>query len=95
MWCREHRHDSIKEQQRMLSLKLRGHYAYYGITGNAARLQVFWHEVFRIWRYWLCRRSRKARLSWDAFNRLINSEVSTSDTCGRPLHLPTRSESVS
>jgi hypothetical protein len=70
LWCRDHRHDPIQEQQRMLSLKLRGHYAYYGITGNAARLQVFWHEVFRIWRYWLCRRSRKARLSWDAFNRL-------------------------
>src|SRR5512143_3214913 len=32
--CREHRHLSIREQWVALTAKLRGHYAYYGITGN-------------------------------------------------------------
>lgn len=70
-WCREHRHDPVAEQHWMLGLKLRGHYGYYGITGNAACLQSCCHEVERIWRRWLCRRSRKARLPWDAFQRLL------------------------
>src|SRR5262249_40589365 len=34
-WCRLHRHCPISEQQQTLSRKLRGHFAYYGITGNA------------------------------------------------------------
>ena len=33
-WCRNHRHWKLRDQQAALSRKLRGHYAYYGITGN-------------------------------------------------------------
>ena len=32
-WCRNHRHWKLRDQQAVLSRKLRGHYAYYGITG--------------------------------------------------------------
>ena len=38
-WCREHRHLPIKEQWAALTAKLRGHFAYYGITGNIASLE--------------------------------------------------------
>ena len=38
-WCRGHRHSPIAEQHQTLSQKIRGHYAYYGITGNALALQ--------------------------------------------------------
>jgi len=34
LWCRANRHEPVIEQQRSLNLKLRGHYGYYGITGN-------------------------------------------------------------
>ena len=34
-WCRLHRHRPIAEQYGILSQKLRGHFAYYGITGNS------------------------------------------------------------
>ncbi|MGH9893094.1 MAG: group II intron reverse transcriptase/maturase, partial [bacterium] len=37
-WCRRHRHLAVGEQQRKLNQKLQGHYAYYGITGNAPAL---------------------------------------------------------
>jgi hypothetical protein len=40
-WCRLHRHQSIRDQQRTLCQKLRGHYAYYGITGNSSELSAF------------------------------------------------------
>lgn len=70
IWCRDHRHDLVKLQHRTLAQKLRGHYAYYGIIGNAAALSRFAHEVERIWRKWLNRRSQRARMAWDRFQRL-------------------------
>jgi group II intron reverse transcriptase/maturase len=70
-WCRGQRHLPLPEQQRILGMKLRGHYAYYGITGNAVCLRNFLHQVRRIWRYWLSRRSHHSRLSWTAFQRLV------------------------
>lgn len=41
------RHRPVAEQHRVLSRKLRGHYAYYGITGNTDALTRFRHEVER------------------------------------------------
>jgi len=70
-WCRQHRHRPLSEQQVALSRKLRGHDAYYGITGNGRALARFHREVERRWRYWLSRRSRKAPLSWNRFRRLL------------------------
>src|SRR3954449_10545584 len=40
-WCRKHLHLPIKEQHQKLSQKLRGHYGYYGITGNSSSLKDF------------------------------------------------------
>ncbi len=41
-WCRGHLHDPVVEQHRLLCVKLRGHYSYYGITGNYRSLHIFW-----------------------------------------------------
>ena len=70
-WCRTHRHRPIAEQHAMLNRKLRGHYAYYGVTGNAPALLRFRHEVERVWRKWLSRRSRSACRSWSWFRRVL------------------------
>jgi group II intron reverse transcriptase/maturase len=69
-WCRENRHRPIAEQHRTLTQKLRGHYAYYGITGNFFSLQDFLEGTRRIWRRWLSRRRRGGPLSWPEFLRL-------------------------
>jgi RNA-directed DNA polymerase len=66
-WCRRYRHRPIPEQHTTLSQKLRGHYAYYGITGNSRALGNLYYAVTRLWREWLSRRSWKARLSWARF----------------------------
>jgi group II intron reverse transcriptase/maturase len=70
-WCRANRHLSIKEQQQKLNEKLRGHYAYYGVTGNSGALSRFLHEVERRWRKWLRRRNRLRSLKWSVFRRLL------------------------
>jgi RNA-directed DNA polymerase len=70
-WCRQHRHQPLGAQQQTLSQKLRGHFAYYGITGNSRALSMFRTGVVRCWRYWLNRRNRERSLDWDQFNRLL------------------------
>jgi RNA-directed DNA polymerase len=71
MWCSVHRHLPIKEQHAALGRKLRGHDAYYGITGNARALSLLRLLVRRIWQKWLNRRSWKTALTWTRMNRLL------------------------
>jgi group II intron reverse transcriptase/maturase len=70
-WCRDHRHRPVCEQHAILSQKVRGHYAYYGITGNARALKDFLCAVHRAWRKWLARRNRLREMTWERFNRLL------------------------
>jgi hypothetical protein len=71
MWCSSNRHRPIKEQHAALVRKLRGHDAYYGITGNARALVVMRQWVRRIWQKWLNRRSWKAGMTWTRMNQLL------------------------
>src|SRR2546428_1185378 len=69
-WCRQHRHAPISWQHAVLSRKLRGHYSYYGITGNSVAITRFRHEVRSRWRKWLNRRGGRSYMSWPQFHRL-------------------------
>lgn len=69
-WCRRNRHLPVADQHRTLCQKLRGHFSYYGITGNSASLQAFRYEATRIWYKWLRRRNNR-RPSWSWFDRLL------------------------
>ena len=70
-WCRRNRHQSVRGQARALSQKLRGHFGYFGITGNAEAIRRFRWEVVVVWRKWLNRRSQRARMPWDRMRRLL------------------------
>jgi len=70
-WCRTYRHAPVPWQHEQLGRKLRGHDNYYGITGNRKALARFRHAVRRAWRTWLNRRSAKARMTWECFERLV------------------------
>ena len=72
-WCRRNRHKSLPEQRAALSRKLRGHYAYYGITGNSPALARLREQVGRRWRKWLGRRTGAGRMSWERFWRLLKT----------------------
>ena len=70
-WCRENRHWSIPDQHGALVRKLRGHYGYYGITGNSRAITEFEHQTRHAWRKWLNRRSDKAGMTWALFEQLM------------------------
>lgn len=69
-WCRRFRHLPLREQHRYLSAVLRGHYGYYGITGNSNALSRFAFEVHKTWRKWLSRRSQRG-MTWERFTELL------------------------
>jgi hypothetical protein len=70
-WCRAHLHLPLAAQHHILGQKLRGHNAYYGITGNFKALLRFRYEVTRLWRKWLSRRHRRGPFSWHHFNAVL------------------------
>ena len=71
-WCQRHRHQSIQHQHAHLSAMLRGHYGYYGITGNGRRIRWYLHQVERIWKKWLSRRGRHGNFRWDRLRELLS-----------------------
>lgn len=66
-WCREHRHYPRPWVHEQLSLKLRGHYNYYGISGNFEALKKFQQRLAVIWWRWLNRRSQRKSVTWERF----------------------------
>jgi group II intron reverse transcriptase/maturase len=70
-WCREHRHDEVRAQQEALGRKLRGHFEYFGITGNFRAIALFRSKVTAVWRKWLSRRSQRASIAWSRMHRLL------------------------
>jgi group II intron reverse transcriptase/maturase len=66
-WCRRNRHQPLREQHRALASKLRGHFGYYGITGNSSALGSFLFVVRRLWHKWLGRRSQRGNMPWEQF----------------------------
>jgi len=72
-YCTIYRHLSIPEQHEGLLRKLLGHYAYFGVYGNEARLVTFRCEAFRAWQKWLDRRSHNGRMTWPRFNSMLRT----------------------
>lgn len=70
-WCRQHRHQAVGQQQQTLAQKLRGHFGYFGITGNSESINRFRERVIGIWRKWLGRRSQRAAMDWDRMHKLL------------------------
>ena len=69
-WCRENRHEPIKEQYRRLCSKLRGYYQYFGVRSNYKALEVVFKCAEKAWRFWLSRRSHKGGISWRKFEQI-------------------------
>ena len=61
-WCRIHLDDKIAKQHKHLVSMLKGHYGYFGITGNATALSSFLYEVTHVWQKWLHRRTGRGAM---------------------------------
>ena len=70
-WCRRHRHLSMEEQHAALYRRLRGHFNYFGVSGNYPSLMLLVEATKRAWYKWLCRRSQRKRLNWERFTDLL------------------------
>jgi group II intron reverse transcriptase/maturase len=70
-WCKENRHLPVEEQYRMLCLKLRGHYQYYGVRSNYRQLEQVHQQAMKGWRYWLNRRDNQRKMIWDKFKEIL------------------------
>ena len=81
--CQAHRHAPLGEQWRTLSQKLRGHFAYYGITGNYTSIPRFHWFATKIWKRSLERRSQRGYLPWDKFKRLLARYPLPTARCSR------------
>lgn len=66
-WCKTNRHETLGEQYRTLSAKLRGHYQYYGVRGNYKMLEVAYEHARVMWKRWLAKRNSKNRMNWEQF----------------------------
>ena len=70
-WCKENRHDGVKNLIVKLNQKLRGYYAHYGLIGNYESLHQFYTQVERALYRWLNKRSQRRSLTWTGLKRLL------------------------
>lgn len=56
---------------RRVNQKLRGHWNYYGVSGNGKMLNIFRYEVLKILFKWLNRRSQRRSCNWEGFNEMV------------------------
>ncbi len=70
-WCKRHRHLPLGVQHRHLASVIRGHCAYYGLTGNGKQLSRYQSAVVRSWRRWLGRRHRNGHIAWGRFRAIL------------------------
>lgn len=70
-WLRRHVHEPLANQQKQLAASLKGHDAYYGITGNMPALSRLRYVVAKLWRNILGRRSQNGVIPWKRFYEVI------------------------
>ena len=71
-WGRENLHEPLMRQVAQLGRKLKGHFGYYGLTGNMAALQRFRRGAIGVWRKWLARRGDPKGMSWARMRKLLD-----------------------
>lgn len=68
--CRKMMHWTVRDQHQKLCRMLKGHFAYFGVTGNGKRIASLRYQTERSWRKWLARRSSQS-LPWETFKRIL------------------------
>jgi len=70
-WLKKSRTMKTAELWDNAKAKLRGHYAYYGVTDNTQGIKRFSHEVKNLLFKWLNRRGKRGCLNWQKFNKML------------------------
>ena len=88
VWCKANRHRPLNEQHAHLARVIRGHCAYYGLTGNGKRLLWFHWQVKCSWRKALSRRSRAGPLSWACMDEVLKRHPLPAAKVMRSIYAP-------
>ncbi|MBF0422334.1 MAG: DNA polymerase [Magnetococcales bacterium] len=70
-WLKANRHRPVRELMPIVAMKLRDHYAYYGVTDNSKSIDRFAYEVRKLLFKWLNRRGKRGSINWDKFNHIL------------------------
>jgi len=70
-WLKIARTMKTKELWEIAKAKLRGHYAYYGVTDNLPGIKRFGEEVKKLLFKWLNRRGKRGCLTWQKFGERL------------------------
>jgi RNA-directed DNA polymerase len=85
-WWRKNMHMPVPFQHRQICQKLKGHYNYFGVTGNWKQLGRFLYEVRRIWYKALSRRTNQNSLTWKEFESLLTRFPLPAPTVTRSIY---------
>lgn len=70
-WLKKARTKKTAEIWETTTAKLRGHYAYYGVTDNSPGISRFAREVRRLLFKWLNRRGKRGCITWQKFCEML------------------------
>jgi group II intron reverse transcriptase/maturase len=71
VWLKQVRTKPTKWIMEKVGLKLRGHYAYYGVTDNYRGIARYYWEATKMLYKWLNRRSQRRSYTWAEFKELL------------------------
>jgi len=71
LWLKQNRTLRVRDLISALNRKLRGHFQYFGVTGNINSIADFLYYTQRMLFKWLNRRSQRRSYSWNGFNDLL------------------------
>jgi RNA-directed DNA polymerase len=72
-WCRTNRHQSIPLQHKALTLRIQGHFNYFGVNGNHRSMGIILKKVELCWIKWLRRRSQRTRMTFERFYEMLKA----------------------
>ncbi len=61
----------LKDWWKILQSKIRGHFQYYGISGNYVSISKYYELTVRLTKKWINRRSQKQSMNWKQFNQYL------------------------
>lgn len=70
-WLRKNRTLPTAQLMKTVIAKLRGHFAYYGVTDNSNSISCYASQVTKLLIKWLNRRGKRGCCNWDKFRLLL------------------------
>jgi group II intron reverse transcriptase/maturase len=61
----------LKDWWKILIAKIRGHFQYYGVSGNYVSISKYYQLTVRLTKKWINRRSQKQSMNWEQFNQYL------------------------